>query len=405
MGHAHTLFSQMTERLYYGDSYLTSFDADVVALRSVDGAIAAVLSRTAFFPTSGGQPHDVGTLDGAQVIDVRDDGEVILHVVTQSIAGQVHGTIDWRRRFDHMQQHTGQHILSQAARRALGAQTLSVHFGDEVCTLDLDRSELTPDAAAAVEDLANGIVFEDRPVHVRQVDESELPALGLRRPAKTQGLIRIVEVAEFDRSACGGTHVRHTGEVGCIKVRRWERHRGGVRLEFLCGWRALREYRWKSLLVADLAASLTVAEREVPDAVARTSAQLRARERTVSELRDRLLAREAAELLAGSSGAPALVAAVVSHPADEAAVLAARLTASESCVAILGADGGRLIIARSADVALDARAVLRQALERYDGRGGGRPEFAQGAVAAGQIADAVETARTVAAGLLGRAER
>lgn len=393
----------MTERLYYADSYLTSFYADVVSLRSVDGGIAAVLSRTAFFPTSGGQPHDLGTLDGAQVIDVRDEGEIILHVVTQPVAGHVHGAIDWPRRFDHMQQHTGQHILSQAALRALGVQTRSVHFGAETCTLDLDRAELTPDAAAALEDLANGIVFEDRPVSVRQVDESELPALGLRRPAKKAGRIRIVEVEEFDRSPCGGTHVRRTGEIGCIKIRRWERHKGGVRLEFLCGWRALRDYRRRSLLVADLAASFTVPEYDVPEAVARAVTQLRAYERTVVDLRDRLLAREAADLLAAASGAPKLVAALLSYPADEAAVLAGKVTASAPCVVILGAAGGRLIIARSADVALDASTVLRQTVERHGGRGGGRPEFAQGALPADRLGDAVQTARAVVAGLLGGA--
>ena len=396
-------FAQMTERLYYADSYLTSFYADVVALRSVDGGIAAVLSRTAFFPTSGGQPHDVGALDGAEVIDVLEEGEVILHVVTRPVAGRVHGTIDWSRRFDHMQQHTGQHILSQAALRALGAQTLSVHFGADTCTLDLDRTELTPEAAAALEDLANGVVFDDRLVHVRQVDESELPALGLRRPAKKEGLIRIVEVEEFDRSACGGTHVRRTGEVGCIKIRRWERHRGGVRLEFLCGWRALREYRWKSHLVTDLAASFTVADRDVPDAVARALTQLRAHERMVVDLRDRLLTREAADLLAAASGSPKRIAAVLPHSADEAAALAGKMTASASCVAIIGAEDGRLIIARSADLVLDARAVLRQTVERHGGRGGGRPEFAQGAVPADQVAEAVQTARAAVTGLLGGA--
>ena len=397
------IFTQMTERLYHADSYLTSFSADVVALRTIDGGIAAVLSRTAFFPTSGGQPHDVGTLDGAQVIDVLEEGEVILHVVTQPVAGRVHGTIDWSRRFDHMQQHTGQHILSQAALRALGAQTLSVHFGADTCTLDLDHAELTPEAAAALEDLANGVVFDDRPILVRQVDESELPALGLRRPAKKGGLIRIVEVEAFDRSACGGTHVRRTGEVGCIKIRRWERHRGGVRLEFLCGWRALRDYRSKTLLVADLATSFTVADRDVADAVAREGARLRAHERMVVELRDRLLTREAADILAAGSGTPKVVTAVLPYPADEAALLVGKMTASASCVAIVGAQDGRLIIARSADVALDARAVLRQTVARLGGRGGGRPEFAQGAVPADRVAEAVQTARATVAGLLGGA--
>src|SRR5574341_1324291 len=279
----------MTERLYYADSYLTSFDADVLDRRSIGGSVGVVLSRTAFYPTSGGQPYDTGTLDGAQVIDVVDEGPAVVHVVTQPIEGRVHGTIDWPRRFDHMQQHTGQHILSQAALRTLGAQTRAVHFGTGAATLDLDRADLTAADVEALEDLANGIVFEDRPVGVREVDEAELPALGLRRPAKKEGRIRIVEVEDFDRSACGGTHVRRTGEVGGVKVRRWERHRGGVRLEFLCGWWALRDYRRAQRLLADLAAAFTVADGEVPDAAARLSARLRDAERAVAEVEDRLL--------------------------------------------------------------------------------------------------------------------
>ena len=391
----------MTERLYYDDSYLTSFDADVVVLRSADSEIAAVLSHTAFFPTSGGQPHDTGTLDGAEVIDVRDEDGVIVHVLTHAVAGRVHGTIDWPRRFDHMQQHTGQHILSQAALQVLAAQTRAVHFGAESATLDLERAGLTAEDAAALEDLANGVVFEDRPVHVRQVEEADLPGLGLRRPAKRVGRTRVVEVEGFDRSACGGTHVGRTGEVGGIKIRGWERHRGGVRLEFLCGWRALRDHRRTAVLVQDLAASFSVAESDVPDAVARNAARLKAVERTLVELRDRLLGREAADLLAAASGAPKLVTAVLPHSRDDAAVLAGKMTEAASCVAIIASDDGRMIIARSAGVALDAGAALRRTVEQHGGRGGGRPEFAQGAVPPGEVAGAVRTARAEVIRLLG----
>jgi len=386
----------MTERLYYADSYLTSFDADVVGRRSIAGGHAVELSRTAFYPTSGGQPHDVGTLDGAQVVDVREEDGRVLHIVDAPLSGRVHGVIDWARRFDHMQQHTGQHILSQAALRTAGAPTRSVHFGADASTLDLDRADLNRAEADALEDLANAVVVENRPVVVREADETELPALGLRRPAKRTGSIRVVEVEDFDRSACGGTHVRRTGEIGAIRVRRWERHRGGVRLEFLCGWRALRDHRRAHALLSALSAALTVAEAEVPEAVARLTAQLRSQERTLDDLRARLLSRDAADLLAAAEGDhPRLVATVVAYPPEDAAALAGALAASPSCVAIIGASSGRLVLARSADVALDARAALAQALGPYGGRGGGRSEFAQGAVPAGRIADAVQSARAI----------
>jgi alanyl-tRNA synthetase len=337
----------------------------------------------------------VGTLDGVQVIDVREEDGRVVHIAAAPVAGRVHGVIDWARRFDHMQQHTGQHILSQAALRTAGAETRSVHFGADTATLDLGRSDFSRREADALEDLANAVVFEDRPVLVREVDEAELPDLGLRRPAKRTGLIRVVEVEDFDRSACGGTHVRRTGEVGTITVHRWERHRGGVRLEFACGWRALRGHRRKHLLLSELAAAFTVAEGEVPEAVARLSAQVKGHERTIEDLRTRLLAREAADLLAAAEGRPKVVAAVVAYAPEEAASLAGMLAASPSCVAVIGAPGGRVVLARSADVALDAGTALRQALEPYGGRGGGRPEFAQGAVPPDRIAEAVQTARGV----------
>jgi len=382
-----------TERLYYADSYQRVFDARVLDVRPHDRGHAVVLDRTAFFPTSGGQPHDLGTLGDARVIDVVDNEDTVVHVVARPIEGDVRGEIDWPRRFDHMQQHTGQHILSQAALRSLDAQTISVHFGAEVCTLDLDLSDLTPEMAARTEDLANAVIFEDRPVPVHMVDESELPTLGLRRPAKKRGQIRVVEVEEFDRSACGGTHVRRTGEIGLIKLRRWERYKGGVRVEFLCGWGALRDYRWKSTLVSDLAGSFTVKDREVAEAVGRLSGQLKERERVIADLRDRLFSSEARGYLDGARGSPKIIADVLDRSPDEAGTLAGKIVSAESSVVVFGAARGRIIIARSPSLDLDAAALLRRILEPRGGRGGGRPEFAQGALAAEALREAVESAR------------
>lgn len=383
-----------TERLYYADSYRRVFDAQVLDVTPHERGHAVVLDRTAFFPTSGGQPHDLGTLGGAEVIDVLDNDGFVIHVVTRPLAGAVRGEIKWTRRFDHMQQHTGQHVLSQAALRALGAQTLSVHFGAERCTLDLELADPGAERVAAMEDLANTVVFEDRVVLTRMVDDAVLADLGLRRPAKKRGEIRVIEVEGFDRSACGGTHVRRTGEIGLIKVRRWERYKGGVRVEFLCGWRALRDYRWKAALVSDLAASFTVKDREVADAIARLAGQLEEQERTAADLRDRLLEREAREYLAraAAAGSAKIVAAVLDRPVDEAAALAGKIVA-EDLAAVAFATGGRLIIACSPSLGINAAVVLRAVLEPLGGRGGGRLEFAQGAVPADAMARVVEAAR------------
>lgn len=388
----------MTVRLYHADSYVTEFEAAIVEVRPHGDSFGIVLDRTAFYPTSGGQPHDTGTLNDVRVVDVIEDGEDgVLHIVAHRVEGQVTGTIDWPRRLDHMQQHTGQHILSQAFLAAYKAQTRAVHLGADVSTLDLDLTELTADAAAHAEDLANRLVLDDRPVIIREVDESELAGLGLRRPAKKRGRIRVVEVEGFDRSACGGTHVRRTGEIGLIKIRRWERFKGGVRVEFLCGWRGVADYRWKNALVLDLAGRFSVKDQEVIEAVERQGAQLRERDRQITELRDRVIDLEAQRRLAEVRGTPRVVAEVIAGWTPEMiSALAGRLIAATCTVAVLGTDDGRLVIARSADLDLDAASLLRRVVERLGGRGGGRPAYAQGAVPPAQIAAAVDAARSEA---------
>ena len=385
----------MTHRLYYSDSYLLEFDATVIDAQPRNAHVGVVLDRTAFYPTSGGQPHDTGTLNNLPVLDVLEDEEDrIVHVVAEDVQGTVRGTVDWSRRFDHMQQHTGQHILSQACLRTLGAQTRAVHLGGEVSTLDLDRPEMSAEAVASAEDLANQIVFEDRPVLVREVEEADLVSLQLRRPPKKHGRIRVVEVEDFDRSACGGTHVRRTGEVGPIKIRRWERFKGGTRVEFYCGWRALRDYRWKNALTLELAGQLTVKDVEVLGAVNRLSGQLRDRDRLLADVQDRLIDLEARQRLAQTPGRPHVVVAVVPEwTTAMVTTLAGRLAKEEATVAVLGTSEGHLVIARSADLDLDAATLLTQIMQQHGGRGGGRPAYAQGSVPAPRITEAVEAAR------------
>jgi alanyl-tRNA synthetase len=387
----------VTQRLYYTDSYLREFEGVVIDAHPRDAHVGVVLDRTAFYPTSGGQPYDTGTLNDLPVIEVlEDEDDRIVHVVAAQLHGPVVGKVDWTRRFDHMQQHTGQHILSQAFLRALGAQTRAVHLGSEVSTLDLDRFELTADALATVEDLANQIVFEDRLVTVREVQEADLTGLGLRRPPKKRGRIRVVEVDDFDRSACGGTHVRRTGEVGPIKIRRVERFKGGSRVEFYGGWRALRDYRWKNTLTLELANQLSVKDAEVPGVVSRLTGQLRDRDRILADLQDRLIDLEARQRLAQTQGPPYLVAAVVPEWTNAmVTALAGRLAKAEATAAVLGTSDGHLVIARSADLDLDAAALLSQVVQQYGGRGGGRPAYAQGSVPALRITAAVEAARLV----------
>jgi alanyl-tRNA synthetase len=389
----------MTERLYYTDAYLRVFTAHVVAIEPA-GAWGArpgvILDQTAFYPTSGGQPHDTGMLAGAPVVDVVESNGSIVHVVAGLeevpstspivVGAAVEGTVDWGRRFDHMQQHSGQHVLSAVFSRVLGAETVSVHL-DGSSTLDLAISSLEPGAARRVEDEANRVIFDNRPVTVRFVSEGEAVQLGLRRPPQRSGTIRVVEVADCDRSACGGTHVRSTGEIGPILLRRWERVKGQVRIEFLAGWRAIDDYRWKHALIAEWSGRLTVGDRDLGAALDRLTRDGRDRERALSDARARLLAHEAADRLAAvpAGAGPKIVRIDVSRrDPQEIRQLLREMTGREMSVILAGDEAtGRLYFARSPGAGPSMAAVLDGVCRAAGGRGGGTPEFAQGAVAAG----------------------
>jgi alanyl-tRNA synthetase len=390
----------MTERLFYTDAYLRVFSARVVAIEPGGpwGARPGViLDRTAFYPTSGGQPHDTGTLGGAPVVDVVEVNGSIVHVLgdqdgvptaSSAIApgAGVEGTVDWERRFDHMQQHTGQHVLSAVFARVLGAETVSVHL-DGSSTLDLATSSLEPEVARRAEDEGNRIVFENRAVTVRFVSEAEAEQMGLRRPPQRSGTIRVVEVADCDRSACGGTHVRSTGEIGPIVLRRWERMKGQIRVEFLAGWRAIDDYRWKHALITEWSGRLTVGDRELDAALDRLVREARARDRALAEARSRLLAHEAAERLAAvaaGAGSKILRVDVSRRDAQEIRQLLREMTVRETSVVLAGDEAtGRLYFARSSGEGPSMAALLGEVCRAVGGRGGGTPEFAQGAVASG----------------------
>ncbi len=399
---------ETTERLYLHDAYLRSFQARVLAAEAGPRGVVVELDRTAFYPTSGGQLHDTGLLGGLPVLEVTetDDGRVFHRLDggdPATLSGQVvEGLVDWERRFDHMQQHTGQHLLSQAALRELGATTLAVHMGAERCTVDLDAVQFGPAEAARLEDAANAVVMENRPVHVHFVDEADVGRWGLRRPPQKSGTIRLVEVEGFDCSACGGTHVRATGEVGTVAVTGWERYKGGTRVQFLCGWRALRHRRRQSRLLADVQRLLSIGENEVVAAVQRLAAREQEAARRAEETLQRLLAAEAGLRRQGLE-VPAVVTEVLSgRPLDEVRGLARALAAGGGLVVLLATEEGHLVFARSPDVGVDVAALLQRTLREYGGRGGGRPEFAEGVVG-GAVAAALQAAGSWAAAELGGA--
>jgi alanyl-tRNA synthetase len=378
----------MTTRLYYTDSSLCRFEAVVRSAERVEGRAQVLLDRTAFYPTSGGQPFDTGRLGGAEVIEVvdREDGEVVHVLATALVPGQiVEGEVDWGRRFDHMQQHTGQHLLSAALDRRFGVRTVSFHLGTHASTIDLAR-ELSAAELDAAEDDANRIVWEDRAVVVRLVGADEAAALSLRKASDRTGTVRIVEVPGFDTSACGGTHVQRTGMVGVIAVTTTERFKSGTRVTFVCGGRATRSYRRLRDDAAAAARLLSVGSAELAPQLDRLQREHRELGRTLRDREQQLARLRAVEWLAGAEaiGQVRSVLRTDGSDAETLKAIAHVLAANRDVfVAIVGAGHpAPLVVARGEAVAFDAGAIVRQITAALGGRGGGRSDFAQAGVPA-----------------------
>ena len=391
----------MTEKLYYPDSYLKEFDAQLVDTVSHEGKTALVLDRTAFYPTSGGQPFDAGTFGDVRVLDVIDaeDGRV-LHVVDRApSATALHGAIDWTRRFDHMQQHTGQHVLSAAFDRLLHARTESFHMGADYSTIDLAR-EVSAAEIARAEDEANRVVWEDRPVHIRFASAAEAQSLGLRKESKRDGTLRLIDVEGFDLSACGGTHVARTGAIGIIAVSATEKVRGGSRVTFLAGGRALTGFRGLRDAVAGSIRSLSVAPGELPAAIERVQLEARELRKQVKDLQSKVAVQEANALVSSAEdlgGVKAVLAAMPGWDAVGLKTIASHLSQTPGLVAILVSDPPplALVVARGPGVTTDAGQLLRQLVERHGGKGGGRPDLAQGGGLTAAAGDVLQSARTL----------
>ena len=371
----------MTERLYYTDARLTEFTARVVEV----AGDRVYLDRTAFYPTSGGQLFDVGALGDARVVDVVDEKERIAHVLEKparfSPNDELKARVDWTRRFDHMQQHTGQHLLSAVFEELFGHKTVSVHFGDESSTLDLDVASLPKDRALKAERRVNEIVFENRPVTVTFEDAAS--AAGLRKAADRTGEIRVVEIEGIDRSACGGTHVRGTGEIGPMVVRRIEKSKQSTRVEFLCGWRALARARADFDALSTIAGSLTASIDEVPALVSAQAAHLKEAETDAKKRGEELAKYQARErhdaAVPDSTGVRRIVETAPSMDPLRAMAQAISVFPKTIYVGTVASPPG-IVFAASADSGVNAGELLKSALSANGGRGGGSPRVAQGTV-------------------------
>jgi alanyl-tRNA synthetase len=383
----------VTTRIYYTDPYCRRFDAVVTRAFRHDGRPAAVLDRTAFYPASGGQPFDAGRINDIDVIETIDVADDVAHLLARPVAEgeRVRGEINWERRFDHMQQHTGQHVLSAAFDILFDNRTMSFHMGAELSTIDLVK-EMSSDQIATAEDEANRIVWEDREVAIRFVSSAEAAALPLRKEPAREGTLRLIDVKDFDLSACGGTHVARTGAIGAVVIPAVERFKGGSRVTFACGARAVRAFRTLRDSVADSVHALSVLPQELPSAIERMQTEGKDLRRALKKCQEQLASHEAARL-----AGPVVVEALDGWDANGLKSIAVGITSRTSAAVALFSTSSPVaaVVARSADVGIDANAVLLELIGRFGGRGGGKPQLAQGGGLSGDLTAILDAARAL----------
>jgi alanyl-tRNA synthetase len=388
-----------TERLYYNDPYLLEFDATILETKPIGGRVAVVLDKTAFYPTSGGQRNDTGVINEASVIDCieADDEGTVIHVVDRELpAGPAHCLIDAARRSDHMQQHSGQHVLSQAFVELFDWPTVSFHMGAVTCTIDLPAESMSREHAEKAEELANRVVRGNRNVVVRYLTQENIAEAGLRKPTERTGEIRIIDISGFDRSACGGTHVRMTGEIGPILITGLERAKKQTRVQFICGDRVLRYARQANRTLEAISQTISAPAFETGGAVRSLWNEHQIARKKIDDLESRLMDYEAAEFPIRNGLA---IGAFKNRGIETLKMLAAKVCLRPGVIALLADEGDqlRVVFARSADGTADMSAVLKKILDRFGGRGGGRPNLAQGG---GLVADSVEDILRFAAELV-----
>ena len=396
----------MTERLYYRDSFLREFDAQVISCESspkehAKGASPSwwvTLQETAFYPTSGGQPHDTGRLGDAAVLDVfeREDGTVV-HVTDREVApGPVRGSIDWPRRFDHMQQHSGSHVLTAAFLALFNLPPVSFHMGKTVSTLDIAASSISDEQLENIERFVNEIIFEDKPIHVRFGTAGDLASLGVLKESEREGILRAVEIQGVDIQACGGTHVCRTGQIGMILVRRMKKVRENWRVEFVCGQRARRMARADFALLEDISQRLTCGPDTIHAGITRILNERNAATRFGQRYLTESAALQAQVLLAKeraqhAADPPRIVTGILADADMEyLRTVATNIITEPGVVALLGSEtNGSVVMAKSEGVAGDMNALLREAVKPCGGKGGGTKEFAQGSVPEGSDLDRI----------------
>jgi len=383
-----------TRRLYYDDSFQDSFAAQVLSYEPLADAVAGqeavrwavVLDQTLLYPASGGQPNDLGKLGDGNVLDVQEHGDDVVHIVDRPVpVGRVEACIHWPRRFDHMQQHTGQHLLSAVFQERFGLPTVSFHLGESVSTIDLRGPQPTPEILEGAGRAANAISFEDREIAVRYGTAEQFAEMGVRKQVERSGILRAIEITGIDLQPCGGTHLRRTGQIGLTLLRGCTKIRQDWRVEFVCGGRAETAARNDAIHLAQAAAFLQCAPRDVDAALERLLREREAGTKSLKALLPRLAEAEAAVRLHRAPERPdgMRVVAEELHGVDPEYLqfLATALTRSANVVALLALkENGGIVFAQNPAAGKDMNALLRKVVDQLGGKGGGTKDFARGAL-------------------------
>jgi len=379
----------MKEKLYYQDSYLQTFTAHVKQQeQDTEGNWYVTLSQTAFYPTGGGQPHDTGKLNEVNVLDVEEvEGEIRHYIdeptLTESM--EVVGAIDWKRRFDFMQQHVGQHLLTASFVELLDIPTTSFHLGKEMVTIDVDCRELSEEQLINVEDLANQIILENRPIETVWVTKEELSKYPLRKKVTVDEDIRLVIIPEFDYNGCGGTHPRSTAEVGSVKILHTEKQKGNIRIHFVCGGRVRTQLHRKQKVLSEMTRILSASEDGLSDAAQNVLNHQKKLEKTLTETKDMLFEYEARDLVKAKKDLNSVssIQAIYQNRSIQELQKLARMVVAETkdSVVFLVAENEQLlqfVAARGENVDLSMKQLAANALSLINGKGGGSDLFAQG---------------------------
>lgn len=373
----------MKELFYYQDSMMKEFSADIVQTGIDDLGHYVVLSNTAFYPTGGGQPHDTGWINDVQVVNVEKVEEEIRHYISgnaEGLSGTVTGKLDWTRRFDHMQQHTGQHILTAAFVELFDFQTVSFHLGTELVSIDLNTADVTPEQLAEAEKRANDIILENRPIETKWVTKEELAQYSLRKDVSVDEDIRLVIIPDYDYNGCGGTHPTSTGQVQMIQIMETEKMKSNIRVHFVCGDRVRKQLAMRKHVLSDVARQLSVPEKEAGLALVKVMQTAKQTDKALAEVRDALLVYEAKEL--AGHGETVISEAYENRTIQELQKLARFITAENSkAIAFLAADNAdklQFVAARGTDVPVSMKNISGKILPLINGKGGGNDALVQG---------------------------